>query len=102
METIQQMEDKSVLVVFGCGELSIQLIKSLVMLRVKLITVLCLTKIQESEILQIIDSLGGKSTKIVSEVFDPSKQVCTLCTLHQACNLSCSGCDLPAGAVECS
>ena len=97
------MEDKSVLVVFGCGELSIQLFKSLVMLRVKLITVLCLTKIQESDILQIIDSLGGKSTKIVSEVFDPSKQVCTLdWTLHQACNLSCSGCDLPAGAVECS
>ena len=82
METIQQMEDKSVLVVFGCGELSIQLIKSLVMLRVKLITVLCLTKTQESEIQFIIDSLGGKSTKIVSKVFDPFKQVCTLYTLH--------------------
>ena len=55
------MEDKSVLV-----------IKSLVMLRVKRITALCLTKTQESEIQQIIDSLGGKSTKVVSKVVDPS------------------------------
>ena len=36
MEDIKQMEDKSVLV-FGSGELSIQLIKSLVPMRVKLV-----------------------------------------------------------------
>lgn len=38
MENIKQMEDKSVLI-FGCGELSIQSMKSLVMLWVKLVTV---------------------------------------------------------------
>ena len=38
MENIKQMEDKSVLI-FGCGELSIQSMKSLVMLLVKLVTV---------------------------------------------------------------
>ena len=74
MQNIKQMEGKSVLV-FGCGELSIQLIQSLVLMKVKLVTVLCQTKDQARRMKKLADSLGGKLTKIVTEVFDPSKQV---------------------------
>ena len=73
-ENIKQMEDKSVLV-FGCGELSIQLIKSLVLLRVKLVTVICLAGEQARQVRKLTDSLGGNSTKVVTELIDPSKQV---------------------------
>ena len=75
MENIKQMEDKSVLV-FGCGELSIQLIKSLVLMRVKLVTVICLVEEQARQVRNLINSLGRNSTKIVTELIDPSKQVC--------------------------
>ena len=75
MENIKQMEDKSVLV-FGCGELSIQLIKSLVLLRVKLVTVICLVEEQARQVRKLTDLLGRNSSKIVTELIDPSKQVC--------------------------
>ena len=75
MENIKQMEDKSVLV-FGCGELSIQLIKSLVLMRVKLVSVICLAEEQARQARKLTNSLGRNSTKIVTELIDPSKQVC--------------------------
>ena len=75
MENIKQMEDKSVLV-FGCGELSIQLIKSLVLMRVKLATVICLVEEQARQVRKLTDALGGNSTTIITELIDPSKQVC--------------------------
>ena len=75
MENIKQMEDKSVLV-FGCGELTIQLIKSLVLMKVKLATVICLVEEQARQVRKLNDSTGRNSTKIVSELIDPSKQVC--------------------------
>ena len=75
MESIKQMEDKSVLV-FGCGELTIQLIKSLVLMRVKLATVICLVEEQAIQVRKLTDTLGGNSTTIITELIDPSKQVC--------------------------
>jgi glutamyl-tRNA reductase len=75
IKNIKQMEDKSVLV-FGCGELSIQLTKSLVLMRVKLVTVICLAEEQARKVRKLTDALGGNSTKIVIELIDPSKQVC--------------------------
>jgi hypothetical protein len=75
MENIKQMEDKSVLV-FGCGELSIQLIKSLVLMRVKLVSVICLAEEQARQVRKLTDSMGRNSTTIVTELIDPSKQVC--------------------------
>ena len=75
MENIKQMEDKSVLV-FGCGELSIQLIKSLVLMRVKLVTVICSAEVQVRQVRKLTDSMGRNSTTIVTELIDPSKQVC--------------------------
>ena len=75
MENIKQMEDKSVLV-FGCGELSIQLIKSLVLMRVKLVSVICLAEEQARQARKLTNSLGRNLTKIVTELIDPSKQVC--------------------------
>ena len=81
MENIKQMEDKSVLV-FGCGELSIQLIKSLVLMRVKLVTVICLAEEQVRQVRKLADSMGRNSTTIVTELINPSKQVCkTSCTV---------------------
>ena len=75
MENIKQMEDKSVLV-FGCGELSIQLIKSLVLMRVKLVSVICLADEQARQVRKLTNSLGRNSTKIITELIDPSKQAC--------------------------
>ena len=82
MENIKQMEDKSVLV-FGCGELFIQLMKSLVMLRMKLVTVIFLAEEQARQGRELTDSLGVNSTKIVTELIDPSNQVCN-------CKTSCA------------
>ena len=67
LESSKQMEDKSVLV-FGCGELSVQLIRSLGLMRVKLVTVLCQTEDKARTVQQLADSLVWKSTKIVTEV----------------------------------
>ena len=75
MVNIKQMEDKSVLV-FGCGEVSIQLIKSLVLMRVKLVSVICLAEEQARQARKLTNSLGRNSTKIITELIDPSKQVC--------------------------
>ena len=83
MENIKQMEDKSELV-FGCGELSIQLIKSLVLMRVKLVSVICLAEEQARQVRKLTNSLGRNSTQVVTEVIDPFKQVCnciTSCTV---------------------
>ena len=74
MEHIRGMEDKSV-IVFGSGELAISLIKSLVRLKVKLITVLCITEIHKKEIKTLSTSLGMSSSKIECRGFDLSQQV---------------------------
>jgi len=70
-ESILKMESESILV-FGCNELATYLIKSLVELNVRLITVLCMSKHEETNIGNLATSFGDNSTKIEFFMFNPS------------------------------
>jgi len=73
LESSKLIQEKS-LIVFGCGELSVELIRSLVMMRFKLVTVLCQFEEQARLVEKLADSLDKKFTEIVTSLLDPGSQ----------------------------
>jgi len=85
-DSIKQMEEQSVLV-FGCSELTVQLVKVLVFVRVKMVTVLCQTEEMVRRMEKVAESLSDRVTKIVIDKFSSTSE--SLCS--SVCCVVCAG-----------